>query len=664
MVAASYEFKVDTLRTGTYAASIDDLSSRVLSLDWNDGMADSYDQFAPPARLKVQLENIDGVFNSDTLGAELVTNGNFASWTADNPNSWTVTGEVASDPYVNEVAADQLAGGAGTGACNFYSTSAAVSIAQTILTVGTTYRVSLDISASSEATGYIGVYNGSTLISPRYHLTGSYLFYFNATGTSFKIESTGVVNMTIDNVSVKATSTYGFLLSKGMLCQLSINIGPSYPVFIGRLSRKDILPGSYGRRMAVLEFTDPMLELLDTEYQPPLQTGITVNVAMAKIFDEAIAPFPYSAAYWMLGTQGASELGLTTTIYAPPAYSFETGITTLNYVGDNQHEGSGGIQAQTFLRNMVDAEIDGRFYFDAPTGAFTFHNRHHDTLNATIAQDITDADFEADMCSFLDSEDLINFATLTYQPRKVGTAGSVIWNADNLPITIRSLDTFKTTARYRDATLKNARIGAKDTIVPVAGTDYAVVNAAGESANSSLNMQVAFNANSAAIVLVNTVNQTLTINTLQLRGTPLQTFDSRSVEARNDNSEYASKYLPETYSIPALDDDDFALQAVTYRVRKFSLPNTRFQSIGFIANKDSARLELTTAVIGGPVNITDSWTGHDADYFVVGVRHSVVMGGEHTHSVTLILKPRSPENFWVLGTAGYSELGSTTRLAL
>lgn len=658
---AIYEFKVDTLRTGTYAASIDDLSSRVLSLDWNDGMADSYDQFAPPARLKVNLENIDGVFNSDTLGAELVANGNFATWSGDDPSSWTVTGEVASDPYVNEVAADQLAGGAGTGACNLYSTSAALSIAQTILTAGTTYRVSLDISASSEATGYIGVYNGTTLISPRYHLTGSYVFYFNATGTSFKIETTGAVDMTIDNVSVKATSKYGFLLTRGMLCQLTVNVGVK---FIGRLSRKDILPGSYGRRIAVLEFTDPMLELLDTEYQPPLQTNVTVDVAMAKIFDDAIAPFPYSAAYWMLGTQGASELGLTTTIYAPPAYSFETGVTTLNYVGDNQHEGGGGIQAQTFLRNMVDAEVDGRFYYNGHTGAFTFHNRHHDTLNALTSEPITDADFEADMSSFLDSADLINLATLSYRPRKVGTAGSVIWNADNLPITIRPLDTFKTTARYRDATLKNARIGAMDTIVPVPGTDFVVTDESGASANSSLGVHVTFNANSAAIVLINTVNEELTINTLQLRGTPLQTFDNRSVEARNDNSERASKYLPATYSIPALDDDDFAQQAVTYRVRKFSTPNTRFQSVGFIANNSSTRAGLIEFGVGDIVNVTDSWTGHNSDYFIVGSRHSVVMGGEHTHSVTFILKPRSPENFWVLGVAGYSELNTTTRLAL
>lgn len=666
MVAASYTLKVDTKRDATYGASIDDLSSRVLSLDWNEGMQDSYQQFAPPARLRVNLNNYDGAFNSDTLGAEVLSNADFITWSGDNPSSWTVTGEVASDPEISQVSESELHNGVGLEACNFYSTSSAVSISQTVLTVGTTYKVELWITASAETAGYLGVYSGTTLVSPRYHQTGRYIFYFNADSTTFKIEATGVVNMTISGVSVKSTAIYGFLLTKGTLGRLQVTYSAvTYTKFIGRLDRKSILPGSYGRRIVTLEFIDPMFELLDTEYQPELQEDVTVNQAIAKVFDNAIAPFPYSHSYWMVGVQGASELELTTTLYSPPSYTFETGITTLDYVGDNQHVDGEGINAQTFLRNMVDAEIDGRFWFDASTGKFIFHNRHHDVLNTASDGGITDSQYESDMSSFLDSEEIVNRVSLSFKPRKIGSAASVIWQADNLPLTLNPLQVYKTTARYRDATLKNARIGAKDWVIPVAGTDYSIVDGNGANSDDRVTIVVTFNANSADIVITSNTLHVLTVNTLQLRGTPIQTFDSRSVTATNPDSEYITKKMPETYSIPALSDEEFAQQVAQYRINKFSKPLTRFQTVGFIANNSNQRmLNALTFNIENRINVEDTFTGHDSDYIIVGSRHTVQMGGEHSHETTFILKPQSREVFWTLGVTSYGELGLATYLAL
>lgn len=40
-----------------------------------------------------------------SLGAELLANGDFASWTGDNPDGWTVTGESGSNPMVTEAPA-------------------------------------------------------------------------------------------------------------------------------------------------------------------------------------------------------------------------------------------------------------------------------------------------------------------------------------------------------------------------------------------------------------------------------------------------------------------------------------------------------------------------------------------------------------------------------
>lgn len=58
---------------------------------------------------------------TQSCGSELLTNpGNPFTFTGDDPDGWTVTGESGSDPMVTEVAPD---GGAGTGAIRFYSSA-------------------------------------------------------------------------------------------------------------------------------------------------------------------------------------------------------------------------------------------------------------------------------------------------------------------------------------------------------------------------------------------------------------------------------------------------------------------------------------------------------------------------------------------------------------
>ena len=234
MAQATWEFKIDTKRDGTYAASVDDLTSRLIGqASFNVGMNEPFQSFAQPSQLSVVLDNIDGAFNPDVLGAELLANNAFATWSGDNPSSWTVTGEVASNPEISQVGATELHNGASTGACNIYSTSSVVSISQTILTIGTTYKVTLDVSASAGSTGWIAVYDNATKVSPAYHNKGLYTFYFNATSTTFKIASSGSVDMTIDSVSVKASSVYGQLLSEGMLGRLRATFSAvTYTLFV------------------------------------------------------------------------------------------------------------------------------------------------------------------------------------------------------------------------------------------------------------------------------------------------------------------------------------------------------------------------------------------------------------------------------------------------
>lgn len=667
MAQATWSFYVDTLRTGTYGASIDNLTGRVLRVSWNSGMSESYMEFAEPSRLRVEVDNRDGAFNSDSTGSELVANGSFATWSGDNPSSWTVSGESGSDPEVSQVAPDELNGGVGTGAANFYSTSATVSIAQTILTVGQSYRLTFDITATNEGTGWIGFYSGSDLISPRYHLAGSYEVFFTATGTSFSIQGSGAVNMTIDNVSVRQTGLYGKVLAKGTLGRLRANFNSTdYTLYIGRLTAKRIIPGNIERRVAVLEFTDPMLDLLDTDYVPELLTNVRTDQAIQPVFDKVSLPFPYAGSYWMLGVQGASELGNTTTLYNTAAYALDTGQTTLEFVGDNIFQGRQGTDTQTFLRNLIEAEISGRFFYNPRTAAFTFHQRHRDALNTTIAATITDTDFEANASTFVDEEDVVNMSTITYQPRKAAAAGLVLWESDNVPAGLNPGQTMKFTARYRDPANESARIGGYNFIPPLAGTDYAAnVTNPFADVTSNIIVSVEWGGMSAVVSVTNRGMTYCTLTTLQLRGTPLYSYDSRSVTASNPDSARVTKYTSERINVPLISNDNLAQSYADYRVSKFGQAIARFEVIGFIANKSSARMVNALSLKEGDrISVSDSFTSHDADYIIVGTRHQVTFGEEHTHEAAFILKPQSREVFWVLGVSGFSELGQTTRLTV
>lgn len=665
MAQATWEFKVDTKRDGTYAASIDDLTSRLIGqATFNVGMNDATQDFANPSQLSIVLNNIDGAFNPDTLGAELLANNTFATWSGNNPSSWTVTGEVGTNPEISQVRADALHGGTGTGACNIYSTSAVVSISQTVLTIGTTYRVTLDISASSVGTGWIAVYDNSTRVSPIYHYTGSYTFYFNATSTTFKIASSGSVDMTVDNVSVKASSLYGQLLAEGTLGRLQATFNAvTYTKFIGRLVSFQPIPGSNNRRVIAMTFSDPTLDLLDTEYNPVLDTDVTADVPIQRVLDEAVVPFPYAHSYWMLGVQGASELDQTTTLYTPPSYSLDTGKTTFNFVGDNAREGNQGISAQNYLRELVTGEIYGRFFYDPSLPGYQFHSRHRDPLNTTVAYTVTDSDYEPDMSSYVRMP-VLNKSSVSYTPRKLGTPGTVIWAADDLPISMTE-DGHKITARYRDVDNPSARIGAIDVIQLKPVTDYSATYLPDNSdVTNVIGLTMQIGANSAEITISKPQRYVgeISITALQLRGTPLTTFNPRVAESVNGDSVYSYKVAPERVSYSLVDTDNDAQAIADYRVYKNSTALTAFDKLGWVANKTTARMTNALASeIGDRITVSDSWLGHSADYFIAGMHHTIVWGGEHTHNVSLTLKPAERENFWILNT---SALGTNTRLGL
>lgn len=142
---------------------------------------------------------------AQSLGSELVANGNFSAWTADNPSSWSVIGE-AGTSAIHQVGTGEDHTGVGTGMCNIYKSDANFpQIRQTILTVGSYYEMSVLIDKATSGTMALkdtssgaGGMNLVLTAAGQKRTNG----YAGATSIALSV-STNPGDFTMDNASVK-----------------------------------------------------------------------------------------------------------------------------------------------------------------------------------------------------------------------------------------------------------------------------------------------------------------------------------------------------------------------------------------------------------------------------------------------------------------------------
>jgi len=146
------------------------------------------------------------------LQEELILNGDFSAWTGDTPDNWTVVGEVGVDPEISEVAPNEGHGGAGTGACNIYSTGANLYMYPIvdILTIGKTYLVEIEITTLISGTIFFMLgQNGTIHVIDNTKGIHKIIGICDGINEQFRIYRSATppdCNVTIDNVSVKLYS--------------------------------------------------------------------------------------------------------------------------------------------------------------------------------------------------------------------------------------------------------------------------------------------------------------------------------------------------------------------------------------------------------------------------------------------------------------------------
>lgn len=442
-------------------------------------------------------------------------------------------------------------------------------------------------------------------------------------------------------------------IQKNMLVRLTVSRkAATYTLFTGwvdSLLTQDI----YYTTSAQLIIRCKTLQLQDAEYLPMLKTNVRVDEVLTEVFDSTLVAFPYARSFWVLGQ---SELGTNTYLFQNNFTSFEQAITTLDWAGDVD-EGY-GVSAWGYIMQVVGAEVGGRIFFNRD-GLYEFHNRYHDVLTASSVT-LTDADYEDPQVIL---QEIYNKATVNYYPREVGTPASTLFASDDVPFLMRAKTSREFTMRYRDPSNKSASVGGTDVISPILGTDIIANSAAdgsGTNVSNALNLNAVVGGTATRVNLKNLTDADMYITTFQVRGTPLTRFNREVATAQDAESIYTYDNLNMApYEGTFISDKDFADGYANQLVQRYKSPVTRYETIRFqIQGRIDSGANILPYSIGDIVRITNSVTGHDKTYAIVGETHAV---DGHLHNVTWTLRLSTRVKVWVLGT---NTLGVDTVLAL
>ncbi len=462
-----------------------------------------------------------------------------------------------------------------------------------------------------------------------------------------------------------SSAFYG-LLTRGTLVKITATYnGTTYINWTGKIAsiKPRIEQTADPQNNAVVDITaeDPMQKLLKGQIFPKLQTSVTINAALTAIMNSTDMPvvWPYASSWAVLDV---SVMG-TARLYSPDLLTASVSSTTLPYVGDNASDRYNSVGMGSYITDLMMAECGGRFFWNG--SKFEFQDRYYSSNQALspgvaltlYSDDLRNADYRY-------GEDLVNAVTVTFEPRQVGSVGTVLYSAPRV-ITLRALDSLTVNCQYRDPNTPNARIGALTTIDPVAGTDY-IANTASDGSGSNVTAYITASlqakAQSASVTLVNPTGIDVYITTLQVRGTPLYTYERQTVTAVDAQSVYDNDPIPQSYNVKLIGDVDTALGYAQTQVARFKDAIDRFQSIRFIAN--TTKLLTASVSIGSLITVNDNENSRsNHTYVVVGIQHQAD-AAKREHYTTYTLSPLGRDAYWLLGVAGSSELDDTAIIAL
>jgi len=203
-------------------------------------------------------------------------------------------------------------------------------------------------------------------------------------------------------------------------------------------------------------------------------------------------------------------------------------------------------------------------------------------------------------------------------------------------------------------------------ITPLKGTDYEFSSSTGGGGdlNDDLTITATYGATTVEYVLTNSGGTTGHITILQARGDAIRIYDP--VESTAEDLQSQSDHFMRTerlrlsYQDDPLVGQDFADNVLSRR----SAPKTRLETFSIPGHRSQAMLDAGLALEPGDrIDVSESVSGISEEFFINGTEMFLRPTPNGAAIIwTYWVTPASTEAFWLLGTVGSSELGTTTKL--
>jgi hypothetical protein len=466
--------------------------------------------------------------------------------------------------------------------------------------------------------------------------------------------------ITLDNSDgrfdvARSGAAFEGLLTPGMLVRVKMTYkGWTQQMWEGRIAVDDPLVGpKLAEPFVRVRAIDPMYDFTRFDYSPELLTDVRTDEALQAIFDNAPLAYPYDGNFAALGL---SYLGQTTYLFDPSGFvSFETGQATIGYSGAIVDPGvtETTIKVSQVIREIIDQEGGGRFFWQGRDHTFVFHSRHHDLLIDPGSMVSYAIDVEAAPARY--GDDVVNWLTMRWQPKALGSTNSILYEADNVPFTLRNGQTRRIQARFRDPDNPDVRVAAETVVTPLLGTHVVT------SDDSSISMAYAKRANLLTLDLTNTGDVDVSVTAVVVRGTPILTYNPEEIEKLDVDSiaTYGKRARAVSKKFQNVDDAEGFSQSL---INTFSTATVRIPHFELRAEGEDSTYFAQFATVGDMVAIDDSSnSGHTANYIIVGEGHEV--DGDGNHVAKYIVKRHDKLGALLLGRVGFAELGENSFLA-
>lgn len=522
------------------------------------------------------------------------------------------------------------------------------------------YKILLDVQRDYSFVGIGQAYSDITSRAKRMAFQ-----YGMATAYDY-LGSPAYLELTLDNsdgafLLEQPSAAYYGKVRRGTMVRVQMSTDGSTWTNMTTLKIQEIMPVFVfdGSHEVTLKCSDIMSDFLNKDFVAPLQTNVTTDAVLTKAHTGAAAIWPYESYYQFIGHTSIGDGRAP--FYGADWIDFETGETTFPFYGDNLDRGQ-GTKLQQYIKDAVQAEIFGMYFFSPRSETFKFLSRYH-ASDTAVSWNVTSSIMDAPKYTY--GRDLVNDFALAYYPRAIGAEGTVLYESDNLPITLAALETKRIVVRYRDPANETASVGALEIIEPVRGTDIIAntqSDGSGNTVGARLVVTIIKGASSSEIILSNRRNKPTYITTLQLRGTPLTTYNREQVFAINDDSIFGDGADETTgndrksgfENIYAISNADFAQAYANYKVSAFGQPQQVIEKLVIPVNPSDldTQAKVLSKTVGDVINVVDSYTGHDMDYMIVGEAHTA-SPNTYLHTVTYTLRPTNRASLFTLDESTY-----------